>query len=145
MKKLLLTAAILVLTGLQQPAFAHGDEEHGSQPHEATSEMAMPAMTAQESLTSIQTGMATISSKIETGALDGLHEEIEKIDMAAKMLKEKATVTEDKKARLESSLDQLSAQLDKMHDATDAKDMEKSKAEFKKAEGALKLVEAVLK
>lgn len=145
MKKLLLTAAILALTGLQQPAFAHGDEEHGDHRQEATTEAAMPAMTAPEALMSIQSGMTTIGSQIESGTLDAIHEEIEKIDMAAQTLKEKATVTEDKKTRLESSLGQLSAQLDKLHEATDAKDIEKSKAEFKKAEGALKLVEAALK
>lgn len=145
MKKLLLTAAIIALTGLNQPAFAHGDEDHGNQGHEATSQMAMPAMTVQESLASIQTGMTTIGGQIEAGTLDATHEEIEKIDMAAKMLKENAKVSEDKKARLDSSLDQLSAQLNKLHQATDAKDAEKSKAEFKKAEGALKLVESALK
>lgn len=145
MKKLLLTAAILTLTGLQQPAFAHGDEEHGEHHQEATTETAMPAMTAPEALTSIQSGMTAIGSQIEAGTLDAIHEEIEKIDMAAQTLKEKATIAEDKKARLESSLSQLSTQLDKLHEATDAKDAEKSKAEFKKAEGALKLVEAVLK
>lgn len=36
MKKLLLTAAIIALTGLQQPAFAHGDEDHGGQHQEAS-------------------------------------------------------------------------------------------------------------
>lgn len=145
MKKLLLTAAILALTGLQQPAFAHGDGEHGEHHQEATAETAMPAMTAPEALTSIQSGMTTIGSQIEAGTLDAIHEEIEKIDMAAQTLKEKATVTEDKKTRLESSLAQFSAQLGKLHEATDVKDAVKSKAEFKKAEGAFKLVEAALK
>jgi hypothetical protein len=145
MKKLLLTAAIIALTGLNQPAFAHGDEEHGSQPHETTAEAMMSATTAQESLTSIQTSMDTVASQIEAGQLDLTHAEIEKIDTAAKALKTSATVTDDKKARLESSINQFVTQLGKLHTVADAKDVEKSKVEFKKAQGAFKLVEAALK
>jgi hypothetical protein len=43
MKKLLLTAAIIALTGLNQPVFAHGDEDHGNQPHETATEAVLPA------------------------------------------------------------------------------------------------------
>lgn len=142
MKKLLLTAAIVALTGINQPAFAHGDEEHGTQPHEKTTEAAMPA---QEYLISIQTGMNMLGSQIDAGQLDLTHAEIEKIDVAAKALKSSATVTDDKKARLESSINQFVAQLGKLHTVADAKDAEKSKTEFKKAQGAFKLVEAALK
>ncbi len=145
MKKLLLTAAIIALTGLNQPAFAHGDEEHGSQPHETTAEAMMSATTAQESLTSIQTSMDTLGSQIDAGQLDLTHVEIEKIDAAAKVLKTSATVEDDKKARLESSINQFVAQLGKLHVVADAKDAEKSKTEFKKAQGALKLIESNLK
>ena len=145
MNKLLLTAAIVALTGLQQPAFAHGDEEHGTQPHqESTTEMSAPVLIMQETLTSMQTGMATINSQIEAGQFDTIHSEIEKIDMAAKNLKSSADVTEDKKARLEFSINQFVAQLGKLHIVADAKDAEKSKAEFKKARGALKLIESNL-
>ncbi len=143
MKKLLLTAAILALTGLNQPAFAHGDEDHGSQPHETTAEATMP--TTQEALTSIQTGIDMLGSQIDAGQLDLTHAEIEKIDAAAKALKTNATVADDKKARLESSINQFIAQLGKLHTVADAKDAEKSKAEFKKAQGALKLIESNLK
>ena len=145
MKKLLLTAAILALTGLNQPAFAHGDEDHGSQAHETTAEATMPATTTQEALTSIQTSMDAVGSQIDAGQFDLTHAEIEKIDAVAKALKTSATVADDKKARLESSINQFVAQLGKLHVVADAKDAEKSKAEFKKAQGAFKLVEAALK
>lgn len=145
MKKLLLTTAILALVGLQQPAFAHGDEEHGEHHQEAAAEMAAPAMTAEEALTSIQGGMTALGSQIEAGQLDLTHAEIEKIDAAAESLKGGAAVTEDKKARLESSINQFVSQLGKLHTVADAKDAEKSKAEFKKAQGALKLIESNLK
>jgi hypothetical protein len=145
MKKLLLTAAILALVGLQQPTFAHGDEEHGEHHQEAAAEMAAPTMMAEEALTSIQAGMTTLGSQIEAGQLDLTHAEIEKINALLKSLKASATVADDKKARLESSINQFVAQLGKLHTVADAKDAEKSKAEFKKAQGALKLVEANLK
>lgn len=145
MKKLIFIIAILALTGLQQPAFAHGDEDHGNQSSESATEMPIPTMTSQETLTSIQTGMATIGAQIDTGQFELIHAETENIDRAAKTLKASASVAEAKKARLESSINQFVAQLAKLHVVTDAKDAEKSKAEFKKAQGALKLVEATLK
>ena len=83
MKKLLLTVAIFSLTGLSQPAFAHGDEDHGDQPHETTAEASMPATTTQEALTSIQTSMDVLGSQIDAGQLDLTHAEIEKIDAEA--------------------------------------------------------------
>ena len=145
MKKLLLTTAIIALAGLNQPAFAHGDEDHGNQPHEASTEAVMPTMSAQEALASIQAGMDTISSQIDAGQFDLTHAEIEKIDVAAKSLKASATIADDKKARFESSINQFVAQLGKLHTVADSKDAEKSKAEFKKAQGALKLIETNLK
>lgn len=145
MKKLLLTVAIFALTGLSQPAFAHGDEDHGDQPHETTAEASMPATTTQEALTNIQTGIDALGSQIDAGQLDLTHAEIEKIDAAAKALKTSASVADDKKDRLESSINQFIAQLGKLHTVADAKDAEKSKSEFKKAQGAFKLVEAALK
>lgn len=145
MKKRLLTAAIFALAGLHQPAFAHGHEKQGDQPHETVSTVATPALTVQATLATIQAGMATIGSQIEAGQFDTIHEEIEKIDLSVKMLKENATVSDDKKARLESSINQFTGQLSKLHTVADAKNAEKSKVEFKKAQGALKLVESSLK
>lgn len=145
MKELLLTAAIIALTGLNQPAFAHGDEDHGNQPHETSTEAAMPAMSAQDILTSIQEGLVTVGSQIDARQFDLTHAEIEKISTAAKSLKTSATVEEDKKSRFESSINQFVAQLGKLHMVADAKDAEKSKVEFKKAQGALKLIETNLK
>lgn len=148
MKKLLLTTAILTLTGFQQPALAHGDEKHEEHHSEAPATEAKTvskATNVQEALSEIQTGMKTINTQISENKHDALHNEIEKIEASINALKEKAGLEGDKKTRLEASLKQLSTQLGKVHSAADAKDAEKTKAEFKKAEGALKLVKSNVK
>lgn len=148
MNKLLLTTAILALIGFQQPALAHGDEKHEGHHSEAPATEAKTvskATNAQEALSEIQTGMKTINTQISENKHDALHNEIEKIEASINALKEKAGLEGDKKNRLESSLKQLSTQLGKVHSAADTKDAEKTKAEFKKAEGALKLVENAAK
>jgi hypothetical protein len=89
-------------------------------------------LTAQEALTNIQAGMDTVGSQIDAGQLDLTHAEIEKIDAAVKSLKTSATIADDKKARLESSINQFMVQLGKLHTVADAKDAEKSKAELKR-------------
>lgn len=146
MKKLLLTTAILALTGLQQPALAHGDEKHGDAHHEAAAKAPVStAATAQDALTEIQSGMKAVATQVAEGKHDTLHDQIEMIEKNIAALKEKSGTEGEKKARLDSSLKQLSTQLGKVHSAADAKDAEKTKAEFKKAEGALKLVESNVK
>ena len=148
MKKLLLTTAILATIGFQQPALAHGDEKHEGQHTEdpAIAPKAISTATdAQGALTEIQAGMKTISTQISENKHDAMHDEIEKIEASIKALKEKSGLEGDKKTRLEASLKQLSTQLGKVHSAADAKDAEKTKAEFKKAEGALKLLESNVK
>lgn len=148
MKKLLLTTAILATIGLQQPALAHGDEKHEGQHTEAPAidpKALSTATDAQGALTEIQAGMKTISTQISENKHDAMHDEIEKIEVSIKALKEKSVLEGDKKTRLEASLRQLSTQLGKVHSAADAKDAEKTKTEFKKAEGAFKLVESAAK
>ena len=148
MKKLLLTTAILAFAGFQQPALAHGDEKHEGHHTEAAtadSKATTTATDAQSALAEIQTGMKTISTQISENKHDAMHDEIEKIEASIKALKEKTGLEGDKKTRLEASLKQLSTQLGKVHSAADAKDAEKTKAEFKKAEGALKLLESNVK
>lgn len=51
----------------------------------------------------------------------------------------------ERKPRLEASLKQLSGQLGRLHSTSDSKDAEKTTAELKKVEGALRLVENALK
>ena len=146
MKKIFITTAMLVLIGFQQPAMAHGDEKYDDAHHESSVKApAATVVTRQEALTEIQTGMKAVATQVAEGKHDSLHDEIEKIESSTAVLKEKAGLAGDKKTRLESSLKQLSTQLGKVHNAADAKDAEKTKAAFKKAEGALKLVESAAK
>lgn len=146
MNKLLFTTAMLALIGFQQPVMAHGDEKHDDAHHESASKPpAATAVTEQEALTEIQTVMKLVATQVAEGKHDTLHDKIEKIEGSIAALKEKSGLEGDKKTRLESSLKQLSTQLGKVHSAADSKDAEKTKAEFKKAEGALKLVESNVK
>ncbi len=148
MKKLLMMTGILTVLAVS-PAFAHGDEDHGNHEAAATAEVATPAVnsaaTAPEALAEVQSVMGAISEQIASGNLDAVHAEIDKITASSKVLTEKSDIPADKKARLEAALKQLNSQLGKVHEATDGKDVAKSQAEFKKAQGALKLVEASLK
>ncbi len=144
MKETMLTIAILTLTGLQ-PAHAHGVEDHGSQPHEVSTGATTPAMSVQDILAGIQASLGIVGSNVDAGQFDLIHAEIEKIGIAVKSLKTGATIADDKKARFESSINQLMAQLERLHTAADAKHAEKSRTEFKKTQGAFKLVEINLK
>lgn len=147
MNKLLLTTAILALISFQQPAFAHGDEKHDEHQSgaSAAAKITSKATNTQEALAEIQAGMKTISTQISENKHDAMHNEIEKIEASINALKEKSGLEGDKKTRLEAALKQLSTQLSKVHSVADAKDADKTKAEFKKAEGALKLVENAAK
>jgi|GEM_PF-4314014 len=126
MKKLLITTAIISSLVAFQPAFAQ-------------------ATNTQEALTEIQATMKSISEMVDSEKLDNVHAQIEKIEVSAKLIKEKSGFDGDKKTRLEAALKQMDTQLGKVHSASDSKDVEKTKSEFKKAEAALKLVESNFK
>jgi hypothetical protein len=126
MKKLLITTTIISALALSQPAFAQ-------------------TTTTQDELAKIQVTMQSISEMVTSGKLDNVHAQIEKIEVSAKLIKEKSGFDGDKKTRLEAALKQMDTQLGKVHSASDSKDVEKTKSEFKKAEAALKLVESNFK
>jgi len=126
MKKLLITTAIISSLIAFQPAFAQATNTQGA-------------------LTEIQATMQSISEMVGNGKLDNVHAQIEKIEVSTNLIKEKSGLDGDKKTRLEATLKQMDAQLGKVHSASDSKDIEKTKSEFKKAEAALKLVESNFK
>lgn len=142
MKKLLMTTAILAAFTVFQPSLAHEGEDHDAAPAVAAPVQAMPAAQA---LNELQTGFTTIDDLAASGK-DGLHEEIEKLEKGpvASLLADNS-ISANKKTRLTASLKQLTAQFGKLHDAADKKNTAQIAIELKKAHGALKLVEAVLK
>lgn len=151
MKNLFLTTAIAATFVVAQPALAHEGEEHTQgkemqMEHAAHADEAVSKATnADQALSEIQGAMKEIGGMIKEGRLDEIHEVSERASTAIETLKEKSALEGDKKTRLDASLKQLSTQLGKLHTVSDAKDAEKTTAEFKKTEGALKLVESALK
>lgn len=144
-RQILLTAAIVSGLMLSQTSFAHEGEDHAGDTatrHEDTMNPAPTPMSAEEALVSIQSSVKKIGEMVNSGNVDKLHEEIEKVNVGIKAMSEKTSATGDPESRLDSALKQLSAQLKKVHAASDSKDVAKTASELKKAEGALKLVEA---
>lgn len=154
MNKLLLTTAILALVGFQHPAMAREGEEHREHAHSAKQETATTK--PENALKALQNGIAmmadTISEKNQKEMLadgpimDKWHEEVGVIqEVTASLKHHAATLPDEKKKRLESSLNQLLRLLDDFHIATHNKDVAKAQAEVTKAKGALKLIEANIK
>jgi len=156
MKKLLLTTAILALSGLQQPALAHGDEKHEGHHSTSSTGSASTEMKSEDALKILHEGIAlmeeTVSDKnreemfANGPIMDKWHDKESAIREAAESLKKNpSSVSGDKKKRLESSINQLNKVLDDFHIATHNQDAAKAQAEVKKAKGALKLIEANIK
>jgi len=141
-KQLLLTTSLIAALAAF-PALAHEGEDHN---HEtAAKAVIFKAATAQDALAEVKASVKLLADDVEGAQFDAIHEDIEKTEGSIRAIQAKANLDGDKKARLEASLKQLSAQLGKLHAASDAKNADKTKAEFKKVEGALKLVENALK
>ena len=154
MKKLLLTTAILAVLGFQQPSLAQGQKENSDPSH--SEEQAPIGIKPEDAVKALQNGIVmmadTVSEKnreemFANGAImEKWHEEVSAIqDTAASLKQHAATLPDEKKKRLESSLNQLLNLLDDFHIATHNKDAAKAQAEVAKAKGALKLIEANIK
>lgn len=162
MNKLLITAAIIALTGLQQPAaFAHGDEEHskmeqhGQHEPSAIHDEATQIKTKDDALKSMRDGVSFMDEAVnkhkadlfaDGKVMDQLHDVTVHIEEAAQFLGNDATNMEPaKKARLSSAIKQLVKTTTDFHVATHDKNIDKTLVELKKTQGALKLVESALK
>lgn len=155
MTHILLTTSMIAALAAFQPALAHGGEDHSAgkatadakvvSKAAADAKLDSKAATAQKALFAVHDSVKVLGELVKGGKFDAIHEEIEKAEGSINAIEANATLEGTNRIRLEASLQQLSALLGKMHVASDAKDAEKTKAEFKKVEGALKLVENALK
>lgn len=157
MTHILLTTSMIAALAAFQPALAHGGEAHSAgkaaagadakvvSKAAADAKLDSKAATAQKALFAVHDSVKVLGALVKGGKFDAIHEEIEKAEGSINAIEANATLEGTHRIRLEASLQQLAAQLAKLHTASDAKDAEKTKAEFKKVEGALKLVENALK
>lgn len=160
MKKLMLAAAILALTGLH-PVLAHEGEDHSKTEqhgqHEPSTihDEASQITTKDDAIKAMRDGVSFMDEAVnkykadlfaDGKVMDQLHDITVHIDEAAKFLENDATNTDPaKKARLSSALKQLVKTTTDFHVATHDRNIDKTLAELKKTQGALKLVEAALK
>ena len=161
MKKLLLTTAILALAGFQQPALAHEGEDHskteqhGQHEPSAVHDEATKIATKDDALKVLRDGVAFMDEAVNKHkadlfangkVMDQLHDVTVHIEEAAKFLeKDSESMEPTKKARLSSALKQLVKTTTDFHIGTHDKNLEKTLAELKKSQGALKLVESNVK
>jgi len=161
MKKILLTTAILAFAGLQQPALAHEGEDHskteqhGQHEPSAVHDEATKITTKDGALKVMRDGIAFMDEAVnkhkanlfaDGKVMDQLHDVTVHIEEAAKFLeKDAASMEPAKKARLSSALKQLVKTTTDFHIGTHDKNLEKTLAELKKSQGALKLVESAAK
>lgn len=128
--------AVALAFALPQVALAHGDEKH---------EPAMAAMSADEMLNAVKTKLTVIGQALTAKDLKAIHQLSEEAVSAAEMLRDHTTPPADKKERFDGAAKQLVEQLEALHVAADKGDQGAAESAFKKAQGALKLVEANMK
>ena len=115
---------------LSTPALrAHEGHDHGAKP-----QVTVPD-TADGILQEIQKQHALISTAVTGKNLKGVHDPIEAIPALAKALPDK--VADDKKVRVQGSVNNLTKAADSLHHAADAGDQTKAEAELKKFDGVL--------
>lgn len=132
-----LCIAVALAVGLPQTALAHGDEKH-EQP-------TMAAMSADEMLAAVKTKLVAIEQALAAKDLKAIHQLSEDAAASAEMVRDHIMPPPDKKERFASAAKQLVEQLKALHVAADKSDQAAAETAFKKAQGALKLVEANIK
>lgn len=140
---LLVTTVIGLSFHSSRLLLAHGDDkkqketEHGSHTTEAGKFLSVGVAweAVQKSAQEIESGIASQNHEV-------VHEAEENLVSALSFLQGNSSmVTRDKVKRLESALKQAISISSNVHQAADAKDMKKAAVEFKKLQGALKLIE----
>lgn len=138
---------VLILSLLAIPALAHESGE--AHPHNDTApkQATMPeqASTAASIMDTVKKAIENSKAAIEAKNLKTIHGYTSPAMDALRSLSSVATPAPEKKERLESTIKQMSAKLDALHDTADGGDITKTEAEFKKVEGAYKLLEIQLR
>lgn len=132
---LIIACTALTLAALNAPlTLAHEGDDHSA--------TAIPD-TADGILKEIQKHHAEIASAVSAKNLKDVHHHAETMTALAKALPEK--VTEDKKARVQGSANNLTKLVDTLHHAADEGDLPRAGIELKKLEGVVKALEQQLK
>jgi hypothetical protein len=148
-KKINLLVYSLVLTSFTSfPVFAH-DHGKNQQISDGTHNKHTHSVSTPASLSDawavVQNSVEAIQKSLKNKDLKAIHESEEKLSVGLKAMQELSTNIEpEKKKRLDSALKQALTTANNVHVASDAGDQIKTEAEFKKLQGALKLVEAQL-
>jgi molecular chaperone GrpE (heat shock protein) len=122
-------SAVCVLAFMDTPrAFAHAGHSHGA------ANVVIPE-TAEEIMAEINKNHAEITAAVTGKKLKAVHDLAETMTALAKALPEK--VAEDKKARVQSTTDNMIKLLDTLHHAADDGDQPRSGIELKKLDGAV--------
>lgn len=160
MNKLFLTTTMVLALGLSMPAYAHDGEVHESAAEHRHDDGGIHTEASQitdntSALKVIQDGVSFMNEAIisqqadlfnDGATMDKLHDITVHIEEAAKFIESQPSQrTEAEKTRLLSALKQITKTATDFHIATHDRNLEKAKAELKKTQGALKLVEANLK
>lgn len=125
--------ALAFAIGAPLAALAHGDEKH---------EPAMAAMSADEMLATVKTKLSAMEQALAAKDLKAIHQPSEEAISAAEMLRDHATPPADKRERFDGAAKQLVEQLKNLHVAADKGDQAQAEVALKRAQGALRLVEA---
>jgi hypothetical protein len=130
-------AALASITLSTPMLLAHEGHDHGARTKVAVAD------TADGILQEIQKQHALISTAVTGKNLNGVHDPIEAIPALAKALPDK--VADDKKARVQGSVNNLTKAADSLHHAADAGDQAKAEAELKKLDGVLLVLNQQIK
>lgn len=134
MNKLLLTLLIGTSLSLTAPAFAHGDEDHPPEAHEATTPI------AGDSFSELEKTYAAIEAHVTAGSLDKIHATAEGMKVPLQSLKD----THRENSGITGTIDMITKTLDDLHVATDDKNTPEVQKDLKKLESGLKLLKARL-
>jgi hypothetical protein len=121
--------AFASITLITPALLAHEGHDHG-----VKKTVAIPD-TADGILQEIQKQHGLITTAVTGKKLNAVHDPVEAIPALAKALPDK--VADDKKTRVQGSVNNLTKAADSLHHAADAGDQAKAEAELKKLDGVL--------
>ncbi len=123
--------------------WAHKDHDHRSSQHTEQDHAPAKFLSVGAAWEMTQKSTAAIETAIASQNHEAIHEAEESLSGALSFLQANSPmVTGDKAKRLQSALKQALILSSHVHVAADAKEMTKAAVEFKKLQGALKLVQA---
>lgn len=122
-------------------AAAHGDHDHAAEDASHADSAKVGAMTSQEGMEALLAHLGQMEKEIGAGKLEAIHDHSEALAASVKDLDKDASLSADRKKRVQGYVKNVLKLNDKLHHSADEKNLEQARKDLVKLQAQVNLLD----